>query len=250
MVDASDEFAELEELRRQADDLRSRLLAGNREAAESSARDSREGLRVALTSDGRVDLVEMLADWRRRLPPEELGSAIVEAADEATRRRTEAWAHGISSHASGDLDAPEATDFSWLPASGSPVDESAVNFARGLFYVLKDSSARLDDMATELEQAAKMGSTGSDSSSRVTAVLSGDRLCSVTLDQRWLASAEDDQVSGAVTAAIAAAYANRAAVRAQWQESWPFNELDRMTADPFQLFANLGLMTRDPRGSG
>ncbi|MEH0937691.1 hypothetical protein [Micromonospora psammae] len=148
---------------------------------------------MAPTSDGRVDLVEMLAGWRRRLPLEELGSAVVEAADEATRRRTEAWARGISSHAGGDQDAPETSDPSWLPASGLPVDESAINFARGLFYVLKDSSARLDNVATEL--------------------------------------------------------ANRAAVRAQWQ-SWPFDELDRMTADPFQLFANLGLMTRDPRGDG
>ncbi|RKN44319.1 hypothetical protein [Micromonospora endolithica] len=242
-----DEIAELEELRRQAENLSRRLAAGDRMAARASARDSAEVVRVALGADGRIDSVEILPHWRRQTPADQLGAAIVEAADEAARRRSEAWVYGVSQAASIDSELPEPP--APLPSAADPVGDSSVNYARSLLYVLKDSFARLDELEGEAERAALSSSTAADADDRVRVTLTGERLAAVSFDESWFRSAHAGQLGAAVTQAVQQGYADRVKA-APLRNSWPYNELDRMTGDPAQLLANLGLAPRQsPRSN-
>ncbi|MGC5305963.1 YbaB/EbfC family nucleoid-associated protein [Micromonospora zamorensis] len=243
MSDALDEIAELEELRRQAEQLSRRFAAGDRAAVESSAWDSHEVVRIALGIDGRIDAVEVLPGWRRHMTTDQLGAAIVEAADEAAHRRSEAWAYGVSQAATDDADARLPEQPSPVPAPTDPVDESSINYARSLLYVLRDSFARLDDLESETERLALSSSTTSDADGRVRVTLNGEQLSAVNFDESWLRSADARQLGAAVIDAIQQAYADRADP-ALLQNSWPYNELARMTGDPAQLLANLGLALR------
>ncbi|MET8359335.1 YbaB/EbfC family nucleoid-associated protein [Micromonospora sp. NPDC005171] len=249
MSDALDDLAELEELRRQAEELSGRLAAGDRAAAESSAWDSHEVVRIGLGPDGRIDAVEVLPHWRRHMTTEQLGAAIVEAADEAARRRSEAWAYGVSQAATDDVDARLPEQPSPVPTPTDPVDESSINYARSLLYVLRDSFARLDDLERETERAALSSSTTTDADGRVRVSLNGEHLSGVNFDESWLRSAHAPQLGAAVTEAVRQAYADRANAT-PLRNSWPYNELDRMTGDPAQLLANLGLAPRQaPRSN-
>ncbi|RKR87388.1 hypothetical protein BDK92_1663 [Micromonospora pisi] len=246
MSETLDEFAELEELRRMAEELNQRLAAGQRETAESSARDSREAVRVTLGPEGRVAAIELLPGWRRNLASGELGNAIVEAADEAALRAAETWAAVLDNRAAPDLPSDHSTAL--VVDSAAPMDDSSTTFARGLFYVLKDSFARLDEVAVEAERHARESVTSGDAENRVRVTLTGGRLAAVQLDPQWLAATDDDRVGRTVTAAVQAAYQDSERRRTSFKGSWPFQELDRMTADPAQLLADLGLATRQPRG--
>lgn len=249
MSDALDEIAELEELRRQAEELSRRFAAGDRAAVESSAWDSHEVVRVALGADGRIDAVELLPHWRKHKSADQLGASIVEAANEAARRRSEAWAYGVSQAPTGDAGAQLPEPPSPDPAPADPVDESSINYARSLFYVLKDSFARLDDLESETERAALSSSTTSDADGRVRVTLNGEHLSAVNFDESWLRSANAGQLGAAVTEAVRQAYADRANAT-PLRDSWPYNELDRMAGDPAQLLANLGLAPRQaPRSN-
>ncbi|WP_146765935.1 hypothetical protein [Micromonospora noduli] len=238
-----DDIAELEELRLQAEDLARRFAAGEREAAEVSARDSHEVVRVVLASDGRISEVDVFFHWHRRISSDQLGAAMVEAADEAARLRIEAWSNGVSQATGNEPDVPAPASSPTGSGLTEPGDESAVNFARGLFHVLTDSFARLDDLAAEAERAALAISTSADPEDRVRVTLSGERLSAVSIDNAWLRMAHADQVGAAVIQALQQAYADREqAIRLR--NSWPYDELERMTGDPAQLLANLGLGPR------
>ncbi|MEV0156725.1 YbaB/EbfC family nucleoid-associated protein [Micromonospora sp. NPDC050686] len=243
MSDPLDEIAELDHLHRQAQALTRRLAAGDREAAEVSARDTHEVVRVALAADGRIDSVEVFPEWERRIGADDLGPAIVEAADEAARRRAQAWVHGVTQQPTDDADGPGAGPGPSAADLTDPVDDSAVNYARGLFYVLRDSFARLDELESEARRAAMATSTAGDPDGRVRVTLAGERLSAVTVDEEWLGSADAEQVGAAVTQAVRQAYAERADAT-PLRGSWPYNELDRMAGDPAQLLANLGLAPR------
>ncbi|WP_410815056.1 hypothetical protein [Micromonospora sp. 067-2] len=246
--DPLDDIAELEELRLQAEDLARRFAAGERETAEVSARDPDEIVHVVLAADGRIGEVTVLFHGRRRISGDQLGAAIVEAADEAARRRIEAWSHGVSQAAGNEPDAPAPAALPPGPGLTEPGGESAVNFARGLFHVLTDSFARLDDLTAEAERAALTTSTTSDPEDRARVTLSGDRLSAVVIDEAWLRSAHADEVGAAVTQALQQAYADREQA-SRLRNSWPYDELERMTGDPAQLLANLGLTPRQARRS-
>ncbi|MEV4713295.1 hypothetical protein [Micromonospora sp. NPDC049374] len=248
MSDALDDIAELEALRRQAEDLSQRLAAGEREAAESSARDSREAVRVSLGRDGHIASVEVFPQWRRQLAAGQLGAAIVEAAEEAARRRSEAWAHGVAHSVSGEVREPAPDADPTVASTREPVDDSAVDYARNLLYVLRDSYARLDDLESETEQAALSQTTASDPDGRVRVTLDGERLSAVSVDHVWLRSASAVHLGAATTQALQQAYANRKEA-VPLRRSWPYNELERITADPAQLLANLGLAPRQIRRS-
>ncbi|RLP93460.1 hypothetical protein [Micromonospora sp. CV4] len=248
MGDPLDDIAELEELRHQAQDLARRFAAGEREAAEVSARDSHEVVRVVLAADGRISEATVFFHWHRRISSDQLGAAIVEAADEAARLRIEAWSHGISQATGNEPDAPGPATSPSGSGLTEPGDESAVNFARGLFHVLTDSFARLDDLAAEAERAALTTSTSADPEDRARVTLSGERLSAVVIDEAWLRSAHADQVGAAVTQALQQAYADRKQA-SPLRNSWPYDELERMTGDPAQLLANLGLAPRQARRS-
>ncbi|MBY8874269.1 YbaB/EbfC family nucleoid-associated protein [Micromonospora sp. PLK6-60] len=248
MSDPLDEIAELEHLRREAQALSRRLAAGDREAVEASARDPHEVVRVALAAEGRIDAVEVFPDWDRRVGADDLGPAIVAAADEAARRRAQAWVHGVTQQPTDDAADPVPGASPSVAGLTDPVDDSAVNYARSLFYVLRDSFAGLDELEREARAAALATSSVGGPDDRVRVTLAGDRLSGVTFDDEWLGSADAEQVGAAVTQAVHEAYAQRADAT-PLRGSWPYRELDRMAGDPAQLLASLGLAPRRPPGS-
>lgn len=242
MKDALDGLAELEGLRRDAEDLNRRLAVGHRRAAGSSAWDPDQAVRAVLDETGRIGSIEVVPDWARRLGADRLGTAVVAAADAATQRWSEAWVSGIDDADQTDSEPSGAASAS--PSAQPPGGRLTPDYARGLFYVLKDSFAQLDQLAAEAERNAHEGKTTSDEQGHVTVTVQGKRLSAVRLDEAWAASTDAQQVSEQITAAVRTASQDDRSVRA----SWPFSELDRMTADPAELFANLGLAGRDPRG--
>ncbi|GIF51355.1 hypothetical protein DFJ67_5107 [Asanoa ferruginea] len=238
MEDALDGLAELQRLRREADDLNRRLAVGHQRAAGSSAWDPAQAVRVVLDQSGRIEAVEVAPEWARRVGADRLGTAVVAAADAATQRWSEAWAGGIDEADQTDTAPRDA------PAPQQPAGRLSPDYARGLFYVLKDSFAQLDQLAAEAERNAREGRTTADEQGHVTVTVEGQRLSAVRLDEAWLTSTGAQQLGEQITAAVKTAFHDDRSLRA----SWPFSELDRMTADPAALFANLGLAGRDPRG--
>jgi hypothetical protein len=239
-----EDLAALTELQRSAQALSRQLAQGRQALTEASAKDPTEALRVRLADDGRVNSVEIMTDWRRRLSPEDLGPAVVSTLQQAGQRRLEAWADAVGR----PVDPAEGMDVvvvpsgDLAPAAEGLGDPSAATYARNLFYVLHDVSARWPDLEADLLQRAQEATEGHDAHRHVVVTLTGDQLTGVVVDSAWAGSATPTEVGASITAAIRSAYAavdERAA--SSVKNAWPFNELDRMAGDPMQMLANLGL---------
>jgi DNA-binding protein YbaB len=226
--------------------LARRLAAAQQAAQDASATDPVESVRVVLTGDGRIAAVEVASRWRDRVAADELGGAVIAAYEEAGRCQLETWADTIA-HApepsAGDDESAVVDDAPGVADPGAdPTSPEAVEYARGLYYVLHDVSERLDELAAEAQDRATRTTVGQDRGRHVTVTLTGQTLTTVDADRRWLQDCPPQQISRAITDAVRAAYtAAEEASASSLAHRWPFDDLDRLTSDPAQLFARLGL---------
>lgn len=204
-------------------------------AGESAGHDPADAVRVVTDGDGRIMSVTIDPTWRRRVTKTGLGAAVVQAVEEAGRRRVEAWADALRTPFDAAEPPPAAPP---APAPPAPVDTA---FARGLFHVLQDVSAQLDDLTGQLERQAGRALVGRDPQRHVTVTVVGAVVAGVDLDPDWLGSVRPPEIGSAVVAAAWDAYAQADRLAAAVTDRWPFAELNRMTADPSTLLAHLGL---------
>lgn len=261
-----DDLDALRKLGRDCEALSVRLAGGEQALTDSSAEDPTGAVRVVLGADGRIAAVALIPDWRSRLHPDGLGSAVLSAQEEAARNRCQAWAEAVRDAPSEDAgtsnDAEnvhdsrrtesEADAAAGPTVTPDPTDAGAVEFGRRLFYVLQDVSAGLEDLVFDATRRAQHAVTAQGPDGTVTVVLTGGVVTAVSTIERWLRSAPHDEIGRAITAAVQAGYA---AVDEETASSlrnrWPFDELDRLSADPMRLLSNLGLpMPRPRQGNG
>jgi hypothetical protein len=244
------DLAELRALRRDAQALSRRLATSRQGAAETSAFDPAGCVCVALAGDDRVASVEVVDGWRRRIEVHALGPAVVAALEEAVRQRAMAWAQAVSE---GPVADPHgADDGPASSASGSGVDlawpdpAGAAEFARRLFYVVQDAAAGLDAVVADAARRAAQVTTARDRHARVVVTLTGAAVTAIDIDGRWARHAGHEEIGAAIMAGIRAGYAAvDELVEASPLRRWPYAELDRMTGDPTQLLAGLGLPVSD-----
>jgi DNA-binding protein YbaB len=248
-----DPIRDLTELGREAEALARRVQVGQRAAADASARDESEQVRVVLGKDGRIADVELTPLWRRSLRADALGSAVLAAYQEAGRRRVEAWADAIGQDRSanvGDADGRVTPDTDPAAvvstADAGPTSANAVEYARGLWYIIQDVGDRMGDLESQLENLARGTTRGQNAGENVAVSATGDRITEVVIDERWLAGADHIEIGRALNEAVRSVYTavDRAAADSLAGQ-WPFADLQRVSGDPTQMLRSLGLPVPD-----
>jgi hypothetical protein len=237
-------FPELKDLERDAAAIARRLQAAEAAAAEASARDPSEQVRVILTALGRIAFVEVSPRWRSRITPGNLPAAVLAAYQEAGNRRLETWAAEIGrTDTDSDRGTMPSSDAGTDPVIGpGPADESSHESIRRLWGLLQDATDRLDDVIREAVVRGQTMVTGRDPGRHIVASFTGGgELTDLAVDEGWVAEAGDREIGAALTAAITDGYA---VVDQQARDStsqWPFPDLDRLSGSPAALLATLGL---------
>lgn len=188
-----------EELLREAEELRQQFEAGQDPSAEYAAQDDSGAVQVTIDGQGRVTDVELDRDWEDVVGVDGLGSAVLEAVNNAILQRVAAWETAVAEPGSmppraadagrgrvPDRDAPrprpapDPTGGRQVPASAAPTDPAQVlNWLENLGTELEGFERRL---STRLQQETVGRSPGH----HVTVTLTGGQVSSIDLDRRWL----------------------------------------------------------------
>jgi hypothetical protein len=206
---------ELARIQRYASGLRELLAdAEARTPQQVDGADRNEAVRVRLDQAGLPDRIEASPDWQRRVPPDALGTAVVEAANLAATKRLAIWSKAVNESpwqervdrlagdADADLDGPPPTPLS-VP-TGNPRQGPA----RSLDDLLDEAIYtfdHLDELVPPDPQSVQ--GTGTDRSGELTLVLSKQGLMACTADPRWLAEQDGVALTYALTEALTAARA-------------------------------------------
>lgn len=202
---------ELEEFRNHIAQLGT-VMADLRSSLPNSAeaKDSRGAVRVTVGQDGIPERVSAVTGWQDRLPPAELGDAVVEAARNAASTIVEQWERNLP--AGPWNDRPESGPLD----SALPVHQEQGALAhtppeRDLRYVLPRS---LDEMAEEaitaLESAGNTApeagnedrATGSDRGRHLTLTIAPGAVVSCEADAGWAARASTVRINSALNEAL------------------------------------------------
>lgn len=228
---ASNEFTAdlmggLEGLRQRADGLQE-TMHGIQDAApeRTEGTDQTKTVRVAVGHEGLPESIQVAEHWQDRIRPGALGTAVAEAAQEAARRRSEAWSRTLGRAGSGQrgLAAEEGRAPS-PPAMPEPSDPRPLNEIAG--DVLGLLGTMLSSRAVSARAQSSQG-TGPDRTVAIMLTRSGQLSC--TADAQWAARQSGAQVTQALAAALAAA---RRQLQDQEMDS-PFSaeRLSRLSAE-------------------
>lgn len=188
--------------------------ASLREPAEGS--DATGSFTVVLDTAGRVTDVRPAARWRDRLPSDQVGDAVVEAAQSAGINRLDAWSQALDAQPIADgvptiaepqpsvhlpvlrADAPYLDLLGMLGEVTATLDQ-VVAAAKAPAPATATSSAPAVDLATDndVSYGSRPVVVGLDTAGSVN---------HVEIDLRWLRGADRARLGAALTAAFARAY--------------------------------------------
>jgi hypothetical protein len=237
----SDDFTrDLVELQRGAAALHGLLGAAQRAAPPGAEGfDATGTVRARVAADGVPESVDLGPNWQRRVPPERLGHAVVEACTAAAQRRMELWNQALSDGGwREEFERVKAADEA--PAAGNgalapPVPAPA----------LPDVTPRpLDELVEEMlnavdrvdEIAAQPGGpqgTGTGAHGKVSVTVSRTGMSSCVVDPQWSMYLDADTVTAALGEALTAARADLAAGGSGG--AGPGAGLDRLLAEALAL---------------
>jgi DNA-binding protein YbaB len=227
--------------------------------------DATGSVTVTLDERGQVATVKLAASWRRRLGPDRLAEAVVEAVADASTRRLAAWAAAYGEGSGRSLDAPSA-DADLRPADNTEADAAVWDrgdFQRklqevatapmseadrlvaltGLLEIIEDIERGLDEVSGKLRAAVTSTFTGHSPGRHVTATVTGTgQVTAIRIDRTWMNEAHEINIGRHLAAAIRAANDQLAAqgVNRLVAES-PLGNVQRAAQDPLGLARRLRL---------
>lgn len=240
-----DMMRELADLQRSAATLQG-LLGAAQQGAPAGAEgfDATGTVRAHLGADGVPDSVELGANWQRRVPPERLGTAVVEACTVAAERRMEAWSQALADggwrervdRARAEEDAPTAdgagTGADPPPAAPPPVLPAGTN-PRPVGELMEDMLTAFDRVEEIAQQPVGPQGTGTGAYGKVTVTVSRSGMSSCLVDAQWAMYLDADAVTAALEEALAAARADLQAGGSGGPG--PGGGLDRLLAEALAL---------------
>lgn len=225
-------LAELEELYTQAHALSTRLSANHDPRLRYTGEDRNGLARVIVDGHRRPADVVVARDWRQQTAAAGLARALVEAATEAQARCLEAWAAGGAPATTALLDRARAER---PPLSGA----SGPDLIRDLLPLLEDAERQLDEAHHQLEkhftETVRLPSPGRE----FTITIQGGQLTEIEFDERWLTSANAEEVADRVCQCLQEAH----------DRSWTgigdllpreLGDLMSFAADPERMLRQLG----------
>lgn len=172
---------------------------------------------ILIDDAGTARDVIVAADWRRRLPPEQVGGAVVAADTDAARRRAVATAEALAEVRGSTTDAEEAT-VRPDPSTGlGPVSLSGgVGRPLSVMELTSAVLAAVEDLERATTPPPAVHGGGAGGAVRVT--LDQGRITECLVNQRWLAQQDEVTLAHALREAISAAAAAGLAARAPFIE--------------------------------
>jgi hypothetical protein len=190
--------------------------------------DATGAVRVTLGTDGLADSVSVTSDWQRRLPPEALGDAVVEAHLAAAQQRMAAWMETLEERgwpARLDQPSPEA------PLPPPPPQPAPRAAARRDLHDLGRDVRHVFETVDEFARRPALTATGTGSNRAGTlsvTVSSAAGIVSCAVDEQWAARQGGSALGRELTAAVTSA---RAALAEAAREPDPLDRLDQLLAE-------------------
>ncbi|MBP2476627.1 hypothetical protein JOF53_005499 [Crossiella equi] len=208
-------MAELAQLQQQATALHTLLQDATASMPrQAEGADDSGTIRVTLGPDGLPASFRVEAGWERRLHPEAVGSAVLEAFQAATRQRMAAWSETLATDgwkaqldrlkavqgAAGEAPSPVPSQLRTGAAAPRPVDVVAEDMIK-VFDTLTSPSTTGGGPAA---------ATGADRSGKLVLSLTQEVLLSCTTEARWAAGQSATRLMNALGEALLAAKAELA----------------------------------------
>jgi hypothetical protein len=178
---------------------------------------------VTLAADGAVSSIQVDEDWKRKVRPEALGSAIMAAYNAAVAQQVRAWTIALTEsdwEARADqlrerIDAEsDATAEAEPPAAESPRDLSQVR-ARSSEAIAADLSVALDGLGAVGDESAEVTGTGAVGLGKLTITIAAHRLVSCVVEPVWAMQRTGGELTEALGTALSAARADLAEAAAR-----------------------------------
>jgi hypothetical protein len=194
--------------------------------------DSTGILQTVIGTDGLPISFVVHPDWKRYLRPASFGSAVVEAFQAATNRRLQAWATAMN-----DGDPPALGDHTGEGTVGpprTPEREAPSRASRDAVQNIQEILDAMGDMGRLMETTPTSGS-GSTGFGKLTLTMTdGQLIC--TADQFWVADRTGEELTEALSTALAAAREDLAKAVA----SSPMGRLERLAAEATAALHGVG----------
>ncbi|MGI5216173.1 hypothetical protein [Plantactinospora sp. CA-290183] len=246
-----DPVGRLTELWQRADVLAQRLAAVTRPDGSWDGSDGTGMVTVTVDAEGPVAAVAVEPQWRRRIDPEALGTAVREAAGAAQHGRLTDWAESFAEqHARPDplprpmppLQDTLANRLDELATAGVSGDEGRAGL-RELSRLVGSAVHAVGEVSAQLRVHARTTYTGHNQSRDVAVTVSGGgEVTEVRYDRHWLAEAGGQWIGRETVSAFRAAYqrASAESVEAVIARG-PLGEIQELGADPHALARRLHL---------
>jgi hypothetical protein len=180
-----------------------------REGAEG--RDSTGAVLVRLGPDAVPQSIQVEFDWKQRLRSGPLGRAVVEAADAASKQQSLALAE-LFRTARVQTDADRLRERLEVGEPAARIDAAAKpppvpTQPRDLNAMIRSAVQALDNMEQVLAAAEStpLHGVGRSAFGRVSVTLSPAGIVACEVDPHWAADRDDQEISGALATALAAA---------------------------------------------
>jgi DNA-binding protein YbaB len=220
-----------------------------------TAKDATGAVTASTGPDGRVADVKVDPDWSRRLTVDQLGSAVVEAVNDAALRRLAAWAEttdapmdampGHSADTGRRPGEPAPLHLPQIPPPGPLGDLSSATVEANvgeLFELMADARGAMDAIGRRLEDWATTRNRGHSPGREVTVTLQGNQPVEVEFSPVWIRHADAGEITRALRKAFAVAYqAHRPLTLDDLAVDSPLAALRDLTADPLALLRRVGL---------
>lgn len=206
----------LHELREAADQTAQRLEAAQAAGQRRQSGSDATATVHAVRADGGAWTITVDLAWRQSVARESLGSAVLEALNDASTSGFAAWAEAFAG--STDEPAPRprpAPTYGASPAAhiseslrDTEGPEATLAALREFRTMLTEFNDHLDDTVSVIAQRANTAHRASSPTGKVSAQATAQgRVTSIDVDQRWLADASATAISDEVTAAVVRAIA-------------------------------------------
>jgi hypothetical protein len=241
-----DILRELAQLQRYASSLQQLMTAAQAKAPEQAdGADSSGAVRVLLGSDGLPRSVRVQPDWRQRLDPRNVGSAVQEAFQAATGQRMAVWTAALDDDGWREKVDRLRDDPGDAPPPALRRDTQQAP-PRAMDVVVEDALDAMDHAERFANPPAfSARGTGSAASSQVTVTLSPAGLVSCVVDASWAGQQTAGDLANALTAALAAARADLAHAAAGPD---PAARLDGLFTEALGILTDPRRLTTRPEG--
>ena len=239
-------------------DVDAQVVEQLKNAGPSQGFDGTRSVRVDLDDEGKLTGVQVDPDWHRSIQDTELGSAVLEAYQQAVTQRLEAWGETVE-RAEADPPSPrprppmsETTAGQLLERFGQ--SEATIDDTRalnGLLDMLDELEGAMEEANADADAMAATQVSGRSSSGHATATVSGTGdPVGMEFDAAWLGRAHAFNIGREAMDALQAA---RVRLAARTEESPPFAKLAALASladNPSALIEYLGLDSPPSPGSG